>query len=195
MKLGPYQGGTFLTATSEPVESQGTVEVPFQLADVHGGKVTVINHVRVASCAPSDLECECLMDKGVAVVIGNELGNKICKREIHLHTSSGVYHVRATSLSELCLLEDQDPRNDVGPSAEVVREAAAPRTRRPPYRPLMKRAWHTWSATYHAEFGVITARKGWRVPGLTAMTTDHHQTYPWLRWTSVLRTLNPMMTC
>ena len=44
-------------------------------------------------------------------------------REIHLHKSNGLYHVRASSLSELCPLEDQDPRNDAGPPTEAVGEA------------------------------------------------------------------------
>ena len=34
--------------------------------------------------------------------------------EIHLHKSSGVCDVRASAVPELCLLEDQDPRNDAG---------------------------------------------------------------------------------
>ena len=61
----------------------------------------------------------------------------MCKdgREIHLHKSNGVYHVRATALSELCPLEDQDPRNDDAPPAEAVGEANVPWTRRLPYKP------------------------------------------------------------
>ena len=54
---------------------------------------------------------------------------------IHLHKSNGVYHVRATALSELCPLEDQDPRNDDAPPAEAVGEANVPWTRRLPYKP------------------------------------------------------------
>ena len=57
--------------------------------------------------------------------------------EIHLHKSNGVYHVhvRATAVSELCPLEDQDPRNDDAPPAEAVGEANVPWTRRLPYKP------------------------------------------------------------
>ena len=49
-----------------------------------------------------------LVDKGVPVVMGNDRGNKLGKngRVIHLHTSNGVYHVRATALSEPCPLEE-----------------------------------------------------------------------------------------
>ena len=50
---------------------------------------------------------------------------------IQLHKSNGVYHVRATALSELCPLEDQDPRNDDAPPAE----ANVPWTRKLPYKP------------------------------------------------------------
>ena len=56
--------------------------------------------------------------------------------ERYIFTSPiGVYHVRATALSELCPLEDQDPRNDDAPPAEAVGEANVPWTRRRPYKP------------------------------------------------------------
>ena len=69
--------------------------------------------------------------------MGNEQGNTLSKdgRTIHLHKSNGVYHVRATALSELSPLEDQDPRNDDAPPAEAVGEANVPWTRRLPYKP------------------------------------------------------------
>ena len=54
---------------------------------------------------------------------------------IHLHKSNGGHHVRATTLSELCPLEDQDPRNDDAPPAEAVGEANVPWTRRLPCKP------------------------------------------------------------
>ena len=54
---------------------------------------------------------------------------------VRCHKSNGVYHVRASALSELCPLENQEPRNDAGPPAEAVGEAAAPWTRRLPYKP------------------------------------------------------------
>ena len=78
-----------------------------------------------------------LVGKGFAVVMGKDQGNTLCKdgRVIHLHKSNGVYHVRATALSELCPLEDQDPRNDDAPPAEAVGEANVPWTRRLPYKP------------------------------------------------------------
>ena len=64
------------------------------------------------------------VDNGFAVVMGNELGNKVGKnrREIHLHKSSGVCHVRASALSVLCLLEDQDPRSDFHTNPLMKRE-------------------------------------------------------------------------
>ena len=48
---------------------------------------------------------------------------------------NGVYHVRASALSKLCSLEDQDPRNDDAPPAGAVGEASVPWTRRLPYKP------------------------------------------------------------
>ena len=47
-------------------------------------------------------------------------------RKILLHKSSGVYHVRASALSEPEPVEDQEPRNDAEPPAGAVGEAAAP---------------------------------------------------------------------
>ena len=67
------------------------------------------------------------------VVMGNEQGKE--QRVIHLHKSNGVYHVRATAMSELCPLEDQDPRNDDAPPNEAVGEANVPWTRRLPNKP------------------------------------------------------------
>ena len=89
--------------------------------------------VRIASC----LSVSRLVEKGFAVVMGNEQGNTLSKdgRVIHLHKSNGVYHVRAIALSELCPLEDQDPRNDEAPPAEAVGEANVPWTRRLPHKP------------------------------------------------------------
>ena len=65
--------------------------------------------------------------------MGKEQGNTLCKEEriIHLH------HVRATALSELFPLEDQDPRNDDAPPAEAVGEANVLWTRRLPYKPTL----------------------------------------------------------
>ena len=79
-----------------------------------------------------------LVEKGFAVVMGNEQGNTLSKngRVIHLHKSNDVYHVRTTALSELCPLEDQNPRNDDAPPAEAVGEANVPWTRRLPYKPI-----------------------------------------------------------
>ena len=55
-KPGSSQGGTFLTATRAPVESQGTLEVKFQVVDVHGETITLSR----------------LVGKGFAVVMGND---------------------------------------------------------------------------------------------------------------------------
>ena len=129
---------TFLTATGPPVESQGTLEVTFQLIDVHGVAITVKAVFELLPVRRPILSVSRLVDKGFAVVMGNDLGNTLGKngRVIHLHRSNGVYHVRATALSELCPLEDQDPRNDDAPPAEALGEASVPWTRRLQHKPI-----------------------------------------------------------
>ena len=86
---------------------KGTLEVTFHLVDVHGVAITVKATIEFLSASR-------LVDKGFVVVMGNEQGNTLGKdgRVIHLHKSNGVYNVRPTALSELCPLEDQDPKND-----------------------------------------------------------------------------------
>ena len=130
--------GHFLIATSAPVESQGTLEVTFQLVGVHGERITAKTMFELLPLRRPILSVSRHVHKRCAVVMGNDdHGNKLGKneREIHLHKSNGVYHVHASALSELCPPEDQDRRNDVGPLAEAVGEATAPWTRRLPYKP------------------------------------------------------------
>ena len=70
---------------------------------------------------------------------------------IPLHKFHDVYHARASVLSDLCRLEDQDPRNDAAPPPESVGEAVQPWTRRLPYQPTAdEKATH---ATSHLPFG------------------------------------------
>ena len=123
--------------TGPPVESQGTLEVTFQLIDEHGVAITVKAVFELLPVRRPILSVSRLVDKGFAVVMGNDLGNTLGKngRVIHLHRSNGVYHVRATALSELCPLEDKDPRNDDAPPTEALGEASVPRTRRLPHKP------------------------------------------------------------
>ena len=80
------------------------MEVLLQLVDVHGGKITVQAMFVWLLLRRSILSVSRPVDKRFAVVMGDELGNQICKNgsEVHLHNSSGVYHVRASALSELC---------------------------------------------------------------------------------------------
>ena len=136
-KPGSSRGGTFLAATGAPVASQGTLEATFQLVDVHDVTITLKAMFELLPVRRPILSVSRLVDKGFAVVMGNEQGNTLGKdgRVKYLHKSSGVYHVRATALSELCPLEDQDPRNDDAPPAEAVGEATVPWTRRLPYKP------------------------------------------------------------
>ena len=137
VKPGTSQGGTFLTATGAPVESQGRTEVTFQLLDVHGESITVKAVFELLPVRRPILSVSRLVDKGFAVVMGNDAGNKLRKngREIHLHKSNGVYHLRASTVSDLSPLEDQETRNDAGPPAGAVSEATTPWTLRLPYKP------------------------------------------------------------
>ena len=126
-----------MAATSVPVDSQGMLEVKFQLVDVHSERITAKAMFELLAVRRPILSVSRFVDKGFAVVMGNEQGNTLGKdgRVKYLHKSNGVYHVRATALSELCPLEDQDPRNDDAPPAEAVGEAVVPWTRRLPYKP------------------------------------------------------------
>ena len=136
-KSGSYRGGTFLTATRAPVASQGTIDVSCRLVDLHGVENNVRATFELLPVRRPILSVSRLVEKWFAVVMGKEQGNTLCEdgRVTYLHKSNGVYHVRATALSELCPLEDQDPRNDDAPPAEAVGEANVPWTRRLPYNP------------------------------------------------------------
>ena len=119
-KPGSSQGGTFLTATGAPVESQGTLKVKFRLVDVPGETINVKVMFELLPVRRPILSVSRLVDKGFAVVMGNDQGNKLSKngREIHLHQSNGVYHVRASA----------------SPPAEAGGEANVPWTRRLSYK-------------------------------------------------------------
>ena len=136
-KPGSCRGGTFLTATRASVASQGTLEVTFQSVDVHGVAITVKAMFELLPVRRPLLSVSRLVFEGFADVMGNEKGNTLGKdgKVIHLHKSNGVYHVCATALSELCPLEDQDPKNDDAPPADAVGEANVPWARRLPYKP------------------------------------------------------------
>ena len=57
-KSGSSRGGTFVTATSAPVASQGTLDVSFQLVGRAWCGYQCESHLRIASCSPSNPECE-----------------------------------------------------------------------------------------------------------------------------------------
>ena len=136
-KSGSSREGTFLTATGAPVASQCTLDVSFELVDVHGVEINVRATFELLPVRRPILSVSRLVEKGFAVVMGKEQGSTLCKdgRVIHLLESNGVFHVRTTALSELCPLDDQDPRNDDAPPAEADGEANVPWTRRLPYKP------------------------------------------------------------
>ena len=64
-----FQRGTFLTATGAPVASQGTLEVKFQLVDVHGEAITVKTVFELLPVRRPILSVSRLVDKGFAVVM------------------------------------------------------------------------------------------------------------------------------
>ena len=76
-KLGSSLLGTFLTATGAPVESQGTLEVNIQLVAVHGEAITVKAVFELLPAHRPILSVGHLVDKGFAVVMGNDQGNKL----------------------------------------------------------------------------------------------------------------------
>ena len=92
-------------------------KVEFQQVAVHGEKITLKAMFELLLVRRPILSVSRLVEKRFVVVMGNDLGNKMSKngREIHLRKSNGVYHVRSSALSELCLLEEQEPTNDAGP--------------------------------------------------------------------------------
>ena len=132
------QGGTSLTAAGAPVASRGHAgsEISIWLTCTVR-QSTVKAMLALLPLRRPVLSVSRLVHKGFAVVMGNDQGIKLSKngREIPLHQSNGVYHVRASALSKLCPLEDQDPRNDDAPPAGAVVEASVPWTRRLPYKP------------------------------------------------------------
>ena len=160
----------------------------FQLVDVHGVAITVKAMYELLPVRRPILIVSRFVDRGFAVLMGNEQGNTLGKdgRVIHLQKSNGVYHVRATALSELCPLEDQDPRNDDAPPAEAVGEANVPWTRRLPYKPTEdENMAHLVS---HSPFRAWCSHCVKELARDLPHRSDYGrlQTYPWLQWTSPL---------
>ena len=108
--------GLFLTVTRAPIASQGTLDVRATL------ELLLVRR--------PILSVNRLVEKRLAVVMGNTLSKD--GRVRHLHKSNG-YAPRP--LSELCPLEDQDPRNDDAPPAKAVGEANVSWKRRLPCKP------------------------------------------------------------
>ena len=75
----------------------------FPLVDVHGEHIIVKAKFEWHLVRRPTLSDSRLVDKGVAVAMGNDQENKLNNngREMHLHKSSGVCHVRASAISEL----------------------------------------------------------------------------------------------
>ena len=74
-KPSSSRGGTFLTATGAPVASQGSLDVSFQLLDVHGVEINVTAMFELLPVRRPVLSVSRLVEKGFAVVMGNEQGN------------------------------------------------------------------------------------------------------------------------
>ena len=91
-KSGSSCGGTMLTSSGAPVAPQGTLDVPFQLVDVHRVKINVRATFELLPVRRPILSVSRHVEKWFAVVMGMEQGNTLCKdgRMIHLHKSNGV---------------------------------------------------------------------------------------------------------
>ena len=68
-KSGSPSGETFLTATGAPVASQGTLDVSFQLVDVHGVEINVRATFELLPVRRPILSVIRLVEKGLAVVM------------------------------------------------------------------------------------------------------------------------------
>ena len=68
-KSGSSSGETFLTATGAPVASQGTLDVSFQLVDVHGVEINVRATFELLPVRRPILSVIRLVEKGLAVVM------------------------------------------------------------------------------------------------------------------------------
>ena len=77
------------------------MEVQFQLFDVHGEKITVRAMFELLPVRRPILSVSRLVDKGFAVVLGNDLENKMSKngRVIDLHTNPLMLRECHTGLS------------------------------------------------------------------------------------------------
>ena len=91
-KSGSSRGVTLLTATVASVASRCTRDVSFQLVDVHGVEINVRATFELLPFRRPILSVSRLVEKVLAVVMGKEQGNTLCKdgRVIHLHKSNGV---------------------------------------------------------------------------------------------------------
>ena len=77
----------FLTATRAPVVSQGTLDVSFQLLDVHGVDINVRATLELLLVRRPILSVNRLVEKKLAVAMGNTLSTD--GRVRHLHKSNG----------------------------------------------------------------------------------------------------------
>ena len=68
-KPGSSRGGTLLTGTRAPLASQGTLDVSFQLLDVHGVEINVRATFELLLVRRPILSVSRLVEKGFAVVM------------------------------------------------------------------------------------------------------------------------------
>ena len=66
-------------ATGAPVASQGTLDVSFQLLDVHGVEVNVRATFDLLPVRRPILSVSRLVEKGFVFVMGREQANTLCK--------------------------------------------------------------------------------------------------------------------
>ena len=137
-------------ATGAPVASQGTLDVSFQLLDVHGVGSNVRATFDLLPVRRPILSVSRLVEKGFADVMGREQANTLCKdgRVIHLHKSNrcrSCVHWRF-KIQEMMMHHQQ--KRLVNRTCHGHEDCHT--------NPQKTRDWHTRLATCHSELGVRT---------------------------------------
>ena len=130
-KPGSTRGGTFLTATGAPDATQGTLDVSCQLLDGHGVVINVRATFELLLVRRPILSVSRLVEKGFAVVMGEEAGKHVEKgRESDTSAQIQWCVPRPSLVKRPCHGHDTNPQRT--------------------------RDWHTRLATCHSELGVRT---------------------------------------
>ena len=129
-KSNSSRGGTFLTATGAPVASQGTLNVSFQLVDVHGVEINVRATFELLPVRRPILSVSRLVEKGFAVVMAEAVGeaNVPWTRRLPYNPTEdeklarSVTHLPFRAWCSQCvkgLARDWPRRSDYGPPPDI----------------------------------------------------------------------------